>query len=108
MAQATLQCVRSAGGAPRERDDGPMRVGGRTWVVTGGGNGMGRELVLELLRRGARVAAVDLSAESLAGTVDLAGAFTDPDHVRRGVVRRVGARIDAGHGVLVRQHQRLV
>jgi NAD(P)-dependent dehydrogenase (short-subunit alcohol dehydrogenase family) len=51
-----------------------MKVDGRVWVVTGGGSGMGRELVLELLRRGARVAAVDVRADSLQQTVDLAAA----------------------------------
>ena len=53
---------------------GGMRIDGRVWVVTGGGNGMGRELVLELLRRGGRVAAVDLSEPALAETAALAAA----------------------------------
>ena len=43
-------------------------------VVTGGGNGIGREVVLALLRDGARVAAVDLRADSLAETSRLADA----------------------------------
>lgn len=51
-----------------------MNVANRVWVVTGGGNGIGRELVLLLLRRGARVAAVDLREESLAQTAALARA----------------------------------
>jgi NAD(P)-dependent dehydrogenase (short-subunit alcohol dehydrogenase family) len=51
-----------------------MRVTGKVWVVTGGGNGMGRELVLEMLRRGARVAAVDRAADGLQETVALARA----------------------------------
>lgn len=50
-----------------------MKVQGKVIVVTGAGNGMGREVVLELLKRGARVAAVDLSAEGLAETARLAG-----------------------------------
>lgn len=51
-----------------------MRVAGKVWVVTGGANGMGRELVLELLRRGARVAAVDRAAEALEETAAIAAA----------------------------------
>lgn len=51
-----------------------MKVAGKVLVVTGGGNGIGRQVVLELLRRGARVAAVDLRAGSLAETAELAGA----------------------------------
>ncbi|MFP5331163.1 MAG: SDR family NAD(P)-dependent oxidoreductase [Acidimicrobiia bacterium] len=42
--------------------------------MTGGGNGIGREVVLELLRRGARVAAVDIRHESLDETARLAAA----------------------------------
>ncbi len=50
-----------------------MRVAGKVIVVTGAGSGMGRELTLELLRRGARVGAVDLNEETLAETATLAG-----------------------------------
>jgi NAD(P)-dependent dehydrogenase (short-subunit alcohol dehydrogenase family) len=49
-----------------------MQVQNRVFVVTGGGNGIGREVVLGLLARGARVAAVDLSASGLAETAQLA------------------------------------
>ena len=50
-----------------------MRVQGKVIVVTGGGSGIGREVVLGLLKRGAHVAAVDLNAETLAETARLAG-----------------------------------
>jgi len=50
-----------------------MKVKDKTVVVTGGGNGIGRELVLNLLDRGARVAAVDLNEAALNETVSLAG-----------------------------------
>ncbi len=51
-----------------------MKIEGKVFVVTGGGNGMGREVVLELLRRGARVAAVDLSETGLAETASMGAA----------------------------------
>jgi NAD(P)-dependent dehydrogenase (short-subunit alcohol dehydrogenase family) len=50
-----------------------MNPSGKVVVVTGAGSGMGREVALELLRRGAKVAAVDMNAASLAETVTLAG-----------------------------------
>lgn len=51
-----------------------MQVTGKVFVVTGAGNGIGREVTLELLSRGARVAGVDLRADSLERTAELAGA----------------------------------
>ncbi len=50
-----------------------MRVEGKNFVVTGGGNGMGRALVLLLLNKGARVAAVDMNEGSLEETKMLSG-----------------------------------
>jgi NAD(P)-dependent dehydrogenase (short-subunit alcohol dehydrogenase family) len=50
-----------------------MKVNGKVIVVTGAGNGMGREITLELVRRGAKVAAVDMRAESLEETKMLSG-----------------------------------
>ncbi|MEL0261665.1 MAG: SDR family NAD(P)-dependent oxidoreductase, partial [Aquiluna sp.] len=49
-----------------------MKVNGKVVVVTGAGSGMGRELALELVRRGAKVAAVDMRKETLAETEKLA------------------------------------
>lgn len=51
-----------------------MQLNGKVVAVTGGGNGIGRELVLGLLSRGARVAAIDLSETALAETVGIAKA----------------------------------
>jgi short-subunit dehydrogenase len=45
-----------------------MKVNGKVIVVTGAGNGMGRAITLELIRRGAKVAAVDLREEFLTET----------------------------------------
>ena len=50
-----------------------MNIADKTFVVTGAGNGIGREVALQLLDRGARVAAVDLSSDGLARTAELAG-----------------------------------
>lgn len=50
-----------------------MKVQNKVLVVTGGGNGIGRQLVLELVSRGARVAAVDIDEKALQETVRLAG-----------------------------------
>jgi short-subunit dehydrogenase len=48
-----------------------MKVQGKVIVVTGAGSGMGRELSLELISRGAIVAAVDMRAETLEETKQL-------------------------------------
>ena len=51
-----------------------MEIREKVFVVTGAGNGIGREVALGLLARGARVAAVDLSETGLAETAKLAQA----------------------------------
>ena len=53
-----------------------MNVTGKVFVVTGGGNGIGREVVLQLLKKGARVAAVDISENGLKETASLAGSLS--------------------------------
>ena len=50
-----------------------MEVKNKVIVVTGGGNGVGRELVLTLLNKGAKVAAVDINEEGLGETYALSG-----------------------------------
>lgn len=50
---------------------------GKLAVVTGGGSGMGRELVLKLSAEGCSVAACDLNAESIAETVTIAEGRAD-------------------------------
>ncbi len=58
-----------------------MKVSGKTIVVTGAAGGVGRELVLQLLNKGAKVAAVDISAERLAETAKLANTKDLTTHV---------------------------
>jgi len=50
-----------------------MKVQNKVIVVTGGGSGMGRELVLNLLSKGTKVVAIDINEASLKETVELAG-----------------------------------
>lgn len=83
-----------------------MKVLGKVWVVTGGGSGMGRELVLQLLGRGARVAAVDRNPTALNGTADAAGAARSRlsthvvDITDRTAVRALPAEVVAVHGTV--------
>lgn len=49
-----------------------MKVQGKTFVVTGAGNGIGREVSLQLLALGAKVAGLDLSQKGLDETASKA------------------------------------
>jgi short-subunit dehydrogenase len=49
-----------------------MKIRGKTFIVTGGGNGIGREVAMQLLAAGARVAAIDLSQQGLDETATIA------------------------------------
>jgi short-subunit dehydrogenase len=81
-----------------------MRVAEKVFVVTGGGNGIGREVVLGLLTRGARVAAVDVSAKGLAETARLAGQREARltthvvDITDRAAVEKLPDEVTAAHG----------
>lgn len=50
-----------------------MKVKDTVCVVTGAGSGMGREMTLELVKRGAKVAAIDMHEAALNETRKLAG-----------------------------------
>ena len=82
-----------------------MQITDKVFVVTGGGNGIGREVVLGLLERGARVAAIDLRPDSLEHTAELAGAedrltLHPIDVSDHDAVTRAFAEIVSAHGHL--------
>jgi NAD(P)-dependent dehydrogenase (short-subunit alcohol dehydrogenase family) len=82
-----------------------MDVAHKVAVVTGGGNGIGQQVVLELLRREARVAAVDIREESLDETTTLAGG-TDrlatfvADITDRAATEALPEKVIAAHGAV--------
>jgi NAD(P)-dependent dehydrogenase (short-subunit alcohol dehydrogenase family) len=82
-----------------------MELADKVIVVTGGGNGIGRQVVLELIRRAARVAAVDIREESLAETAGLADARDRLatfaiDITDRAAVEALPERVMGAHGAV--------
>lgn len=83
-----------------------MKVQNKQIVVTGGGNGIGRELVLGLLARGASVTAIDIDQAALEETVELAGDRRDKITTQvvnitdRGAVEALPAQLIAQHGAV--------
>jgi len=54
-----------------------MRISNKTIVITGAGSGIGRELALLAIKKGANVVGVDLNEKSLAETQQLTGVGED-------------------------------
>jgi short-subunit dehydrogenase len=50
-----------------------MQIKNKVFVVTGGGSGIGREMVLNLLKKGAKVAMVDIHEDAMKESRDLSG-----------------------------------
>ncbi len=83
-----------------------MKVLDKVIVVSGGGSGMGRELVLLLLKKGARVAAVDINPVSLKETISLTGETGDRvsshvvDITDKKAVDALPEKVIAAHGAV--------
>lgn len=83
-----------------------MKVKSKEFVITGGANGIGRELALALLKKGAGVAAVDISEKGLQETLALAGSqgVRLSTHVAnitdRSSVEALPAAVIAAHGAV--------
>lgn len=83
-----------------------MRASGKTFIVTGGGAGMGRELVLQLLEKGARVAAVDINQAALEELQSISGSGVSRLSVHvldihdREAISKLPEAVIAAHGAL--------
>lgn len=83
-----------------------MLVQNRSIVVTGAGGGIGRALVLNLLERGAKVAAVDINVTLLAETKEKAAKYAERltthlvDITNRAAVEASLEEIKAAHGAV--------
>lgn len=83
-----------------------MQVANKVFVVTGAGSGIGRALVLQLRNEGGRVAAVDIDAETLEETRELAGQHGEKislhvaDVTDREAVEALPADVIEAHGVV--------
>lgn len=81
-----------------------MLVKDKVMVVTGGGSGIGRALVIDLLKKGASVAAIDISEAGLQETASLAGELADQlsihkaDITDRTAIEKLPEQVIAKHG----------
>jgi short-subunit dehydrogenase len=81
-----------------------MQVNGKVIVVTGGGDGIGRQIVTLLLQKGARVAAVDIRQDALDETRAAVGGHAErlsthvADITDRERVFALPAEVEAAHG----------
>jgi len=79
---------------------------GKLAVVTGGGTGMGRELVIQLAAEGCSVAMCDVNAESMAMTADLARSTSSGDETITAHLCDVSSedQVSAFRDAVVEQH----
>jgi short-subunit dehydrogenase len=82
-----------------------MKLSGKTVVITGAGNGMGRQMVLESLRRGANVYGIDMSESALEATAAAAGkgakfSYSTVDITDRTAVSALPSKVLAAFGAI--------
>lgn len=81
-----------------------MKVKDKIIVVTGAGSGMGRELTIQLVKKGAKVAMVDIHPDALQETSKLAGKEKVSQHVLnisdRELVNKLPEAVKAIHGTV--------
>lgn len=83
-----------------------MKVKNKVIVVTGGANGMGRELVLHLLTKGSKVFAIDMNQSALEETKQLAGdkkdflSFIVADVTNKKVIDQLPRKVLSTYGVI--------
>lgn len=78
-----------------------MKLHNKIIVVTGAGSGMGRELTIQLVQRGARVAMADINEQNMQETAQLAG----PDKVSVHVLNVADkAAVDAFPEAVIKAH----
>lgn len=58
-----------------------MKVNNKVFVVTGAGSGMGRELAIQLVKKGAKVAMADINEQGLKATAQILGETNVSMHV---------------------------
>lgn len=80
-----------------------MKLNNKVLVITGAGNGMGREMTLAAIARGAKVFGIDINADSLSETDALVGdkskfAFEVLDITDRSKVAKLADRVMAAFG----------